>query len=463
MLALAANLAQAAGEVEITRVEGHYLDRLINMVIEWQSTNPVVKARITVGRETREMLVDEYENRRDPRGYHGTLTLQLPAEPQPSIPYTIQLEDDLRQQSTMVNGKISPTTATAGAGQYPTYSQPYGQTYGQGYGQTYGQSDDSWGKRVGGTQGYRPEPGVQTGSMVDRLIQVADRFDLAPSIDTIKVTILSPDNVAFATKANDDKGLVEVRFRVYDRKGLLIGSQSVTNLGKVWQGTSQTFTLGGGLFRVTAQAVDSTGNTSREQSTTFELTGKALELPQVQDTGMPGAGQMQGYQTQPYGSGTPATSTTPATQQPYDPYGQTAPAYQQPAGNYPATGGSYPAPSTGTYQDPYQQQMGTYQQPGYQQPANPYQQPGAYQQPSSNPYQQPSTPYQQPGTYQQPANPYQQPATPYQQPTDPYQQPGSYQQPSSNPYQQQPGTYPQPSTPTQPQTAPPSGTTPTGW
>jgi hypothetical protein len=409
LLALSAAMAMAAGEVEITKVEGHYLDRLINMVIEWQSTNPVVKARITVGRETREMLIDEYDNRRDHRGYHGTLTLQLPADPQPSIPYTIQLEDDLRQLSTMTNGKITPSTTAAAA-------NPYGQTYGQPYGQTSPQNDDNWGRKVGGTQGYRAEPGVQTGSMVDRLIQVADRFDLAPSVDKIKVNILSPDNVSFSTKANDDKGLAEVRFKVYDRKGVMVGTQNLTGLGKIWSSSSQTFTLGGGLFRVTVQAIDTAGNTSKEESTTFELTGKVIELPAIPDAGQQQYGQTPGYQNQPVGAGT----TYPSTQPTYDASGQAIP----PAGTYQQPAGTYPQPT-----DPYQQQQGTYQTPTTTYPA-------------------------QTGTYPSTVDPYQQPVGAYQQPAGAYQQPaGTYQQPA--------GTYQQPAMPTQPPPQP--GTAPAGW
>ena len=321
-------VSAVAGDVEITRIDGHYLDRLINMVIEWQSVNPVVKARVTVGRETREILVDEYDNRRDPRGYHGTLSLQLPAEPQSSIPYTVQLEDDLRQLSSLLNGKITPT---ATATNFYQSSSP--------------QSDDTWGKssvRSSGISVYQ-QSGGQTGSVVNRLIEVVDRFDLAPSIDKIKTNILSPDTVSFSSRANDDKGLSEVRFKIYDRKGALVGIQQVTGLGKVWQGSSQTFTLGGGTFRVIAQAFDSGGNTSKEEGATFELTGKIIELATLQDVASPQSGQAQWPSNPQAYPGTATTYTQPNLQQPY---------VQQPndtAGqqNYPPTG-TYPPPAPAT-------------------------------------------------------------------------------------------------------------------
>jgi hypothetical protein len=119
--------------------------------------------------------------------------------------------------------------------------------------------------------------------MIDKLLVVADRFDLPPSMDGIKVNLLSPDNASFSGKANDDKGLLEVRFRVYDRQGELVGFQSINSQGKIWQGSSQTFALGGGSFQVLAQAVDSAGNTSKEQSASFTLTGNPRELMPLQE------------------------------------------------------------------------------------------------------------------------------------------------------------------------------------
>lgn len=262
----------AAAELpDVVRHEAQYLDGVVTVTVEWQSVNPVTKVRVTAGREQKETVVDEYDNRRNPQGYQGEATVQVPLYPQPgqgALHYVVQLEDDTRQKSSPVNGQVSLPGMVANPNLPPA-------------------RDDNWGRenmRTGMVIGPQPAGVARGGDMIDKLLVVMDRFDTAPGIDKIKVNPHGPDNVSFSTKTSDDKGLREVIFRVFDGRGQLVGIQILTNLGKVWQGTSQTFALGGGSFRVVAQAVDSAGNTSKEQSATFVLKGEPRDLPQLQET-----------------------------------------------------------------------------------------------------------------------------------------------------------------------------------
>ncbi|HPX60854.1 MAG TPA: hypothetical protein PLN25_03675, partial [Deltaproteobacteria bacterium] len=135
----------------------------------------------------------------------------------------------------------------------------------------WGQSHIQTGKGAGQTADG------QSGDMVDKLLKVAERFDTPPSLDKIKVNVLGPDNVSFTAKANDDKGLGEIAFRVYDTQGNAIGEQLLTGLGKKWEGTTQPIKTGGGSFIVIAQAKDTTGNTSKEQRASFTMSGAPLQ------------------------------------------------------------------------------------------------------------------------------------------------------------------------------------------
>lgn len=263
-------VAFCAERPDIIRHDAQYLDRAVSIHVEWQSPNPVTKVNISVGSQVKEVAVDEYDNRRNPYGYQGEVSVTLPVEPQllqPGVPYVIQLEDDLRQKSAVVSGKasIQPTL--------PPGSTPLQQ------------QDDNWGK--GHLAGMStPQLGGTTGTalLIGSAVGLYNSIDSAPTVDAIKVNILSPENVSFTTRANDDKALQELRVKVYNGVGTLVGFQSLTGLGKVWQGTSKTFTLGGGSYRVVIQAVDNAGNTSIEQVASFPLSGRPMELQTVQET-----------------------------------------------------------------------------------------------------------------------------------------------------------------------------------
>jgi hypothetical protein len=285
----------------------------------------VAKVRVIAGREQKEAPVDEFDNRRNPQGYQGDITVQLPLYLQPgqgTIPYAIQLEDDTRLKSPLVSGSVTLTHAAASP-----YQQP--------------PREDNWGReniKTGTMLGPQPPATARAGDMIDKLLVVMDRFDTAPGIDEVTVNPHGPDNVSFSTKASDDKGLREIRFRVLDGRGLLVGFQSLTNLGKVWQGTSQTFTLGGGSFRVVVQAIDTAGNTSKEQGATFALSGVSRELPQLQETPLSQAGTGSPQPSAVY----PQQDAPSVFDQP-PPLSQEVPSYPYPGQGTPS---SPPAPST---------------------------------------------------------------------------------------------------------------------
>jgi hypothetical protein len=252
----------------------------------------------------------------------------LQADPQfaqAGIPYQIQLEDDLRQKSAVFSGNVSVTGSQA---QHPP------------------QRDDSWGQ---------PNIKASQTNIVNKLQDVNNRFDLAPSMDAIKVNVLSPDNATFSSKANDDKGLLEIRFRVYSGLGTLVGFQSISNLGKIWQGSSQSFDLGGGTFQVVGQATDTSGNTSKEQSVSFTLNGTPRDLPWIEEparltptqstaTPLPYDPQMPQQTTTPYPDQMSPYQTQPNQSSPYQasPY-PTSP-YQTPPTTYQPTAPNQPPP-----------------------------------------------------------------------------------------------------------------------
>jgi hypothetical protein len=407
--------ASAAGQMDVTRLDALYLDRFINFTVEWQSLNPVLKVVISAGRETKEVAVDEFDNHRNPGGYQGAVTVQLQVEQhysQNGIPYVVQLEDELRQKSTAFSGKVSVTPAT---GSTLAGGQPV-------------RSDDNWGRenlKTGMALGPQPAGVARAGDMIDKLLVVMDRMDIAPSIGALKVNVMGPDRVTFSTKATDDKGLREVKFRVFDSRGILVGSQSLNGLGKVWEGTSQSFDLGGGTFRVIAQAVDTAGNTSKEQSATCVLTGAPRELAQIQEqqNSMSSATAQQPSTVLPPPQGDSSAFDQPQVQQETPPPSDQSSPYQQSVTPDPSQPSQYQAPPQQYQQPPpvtYPSQSSPYQQsapPGSSQPSLYQAPPQQYQQPPPATYPSQTSPYQQ-STPPDPSQPSQ-----YQAPPQQYQQP----------------------------------------
>ncbi|HUL20049.1 MAG TPA: hypothetical protein VLZ10_01250 [Thermodesulfobacteriota bacterium] len=110
------NPLQATGKPDITRHEAQSLGGALNMQIEWQSPNPVVLIRISIGNLQKEIKVDAYDNKRNRDGYAGEVnfTLNLEGAPSEPFPYVLQLEDELRIKSPLVRGKVKVASSQPG-------------------------------------------------------------------------------------------------------------------------------------------------------------------------------------------------------------------------------------------------------------------------------------------------------------------------------------------------------------
>lgn len=119
LLSLFWNVAYAKEKPEIVRLDAEYTEMLVKISVHWQSSNPVTFIRAIVGKEMKELKVDEYDNRRNPDGYSGEAVIVVNAAPtagMDGIPYVVQIEDDLRQKSEQVTGSAKTPTGLAGTG-----------------------------------------------------------------------------------------------------------------------------------------------------------------------------------------------------------------------------------------------------------------------------------------------------------------------------------------------------------
>jgi hypothetical protein len=329
------SILHAAEKPEIVRHDATYLEKGVSIVVQWQSANPVTRVVISAGKDQKEIKVDEYDNRRNAYGYSGEVSALIPVDsvaggfgpPPGPVPfqYTLQLEDDLRLKSDVIFGKVAPPAIAGGmmpppGGMMPPGMMPPGMMLPPG-GMMPPHGDDGWGQGQlnSNVTTQQPQGGTNAGGIMDKLAAAYDKFDTAPTMNKVKVNILSPETVSFASKAVDDKGLREVKFKILDARGITVQEQVLTNLGKNWEGTSQTFQIGGGNFRVIAQAIDSAGNTSKEQSESFTLTGPPAA---VQSQPQP---QPQQPSVQPPSVPDPAQPTQQPYQQPYQQPGVMSP------------------------------------------------------------------------------------------------------------------------------------------
>jgi hypothetical protein len=109
LVLLAFNSLRAVGKPDVTAHEATFLGNAVNMHIEWQSPNPIVAVRISVGNKQQDIKVDPYDNKRNPSGYAGEVTVTIGLDWIPNQPfnYVIQLEDELRMKSELVTGKVN--------------------------------------------------------------------------------------------------------------------------------------------------------------------------------------------------------------------------------------------------------------------------------------------------------------------------------------------------------------------
>jgi hypothetical protein len=164
-----------------------------------------------------------------------------------------------------------------------------------------------------GTLYLTPAPG----GMVDKFRTVMSQIDVPPYISEIRVNRFQGNNITITGKVIDDKGLREINFRIFDAAGNKVQEQSITNLGRVWQGTTNPFNLSPGRFKVIAQAVDSGGNSSKERTAEFEITGQGqvLQTPSA-------APPMTPEQAQAFSDPSTASSPQPASSDPQGSTGQ---------------------------------------------------------------------------------------------------------------------------------------------
>jgi hypothetical protein len=132
------------------------------------------------------------------------------------------------------------------------------------------------------------------------ILGAISQMDVPPYFSDLKVNLFQgSNNITISGKVIDDKGLREITFRIFDAAGSKVQEQTITNQGRVWQGTTNPFTLPAGRYRVIAQAVDLGGNSSKERTADFEITaqGQVMQAPSAAPPMTPE--QAQAFSTSP--------------------------------------------------------------------------------------------------------------------------------------------------------------------
>jgi len=254
--------SNAARKPDIISCDAQLLQGAIEVNVKWQSEYPVTGAQVTAGSKSTEIELDTYDdNIKDAYGYHGEASLMVPVDSagfyEDYISYVVQLEDDVGRKSRRVSGKLKVSSE---------YSQ-------EGDIETGIEDDEMTGEYID------DEPPVQQKkSMIDKVLGVIERHDTPPTINDIRVNRMGKKNVSFTSQAIDDKGLTSITFKVFTSDGNLVQEQELSDLGKIWNGTTQTFLLEFGKYKVVAQATDTAGNTSPEKSKGFAISTGAGSL-----------------------------------------------------------------------------------------------------------------------------------------------------------------------------------------
>ena len=109
LLAFAGTL-HAGKKPDITRHEATLLENVMKITVEWQAEKPVVLLKATVGGESKEVQLDEYDdNSRDRHGFYGEAEVSIPLDPDKAftqkdyIPYVIQIRDNLGRRSELTD------------------------------------------------------------------------------------------------------------------------------------------------------------------------------------------------------------------------------------------------------------------------------------------------------------------------------------------------------------------------
>ncbi len=241
--------ASAARHPDIISYDAELLQGSITVHIKWQSEYPVIAALVSAGKAQEEMELDPYDdNTKDAYGYHGEASLLLKVDTSgftdEAITYVVQLIDDVGKRSRRISGTLKTATASA----------------------TTDQTDNSL-----SDQYVTPSSGKKSPGMIDKVIKVMERHDTPPVVSEIRVNFIGDKRVNFFSSAIDDKGLKEVRIKILNDKGSLVGEKVFSGLGKIWQGTTESFKLDPGDYTVVAQAIDNTGNRSPEKQKVFSI------------------------------------------------------------------------------------------------------------------------------------------------------------------------------------------------
>ncbi|GEM_PF-3141658 len=117
----------------ITSHTAQYSDGALIVTVQWQSENLVTKAILMAGQEQKSMKL-ENDNRRIPEGYHGEAVISAPVQQSmgtDTIIYSLQLEDEYRIKSELVQGRFSLPKQTIPGMQGSSAAPAWGQSQGQ--------------------------------------------------------------------------------------------------------------------------------------------------------------------------------------------------------------------------------------------------------------------------------------------------------------------------------------------
>ncbi len=250
--------SDAARKPDIISYDAELLQNAIEVNVKWQSEYPVTRAQVTAGNKSKEIELDPYDdNIKDAYGYHGEASLMVPVDSsgfyEDYITYVVQLEDDAGRKSRLVSGRLKVSSVDSQEGET--------------------EAEDDLTKEF-----IDKEPEEKKEGMIDKVLKVIERHDTPPVIDDITVNRPGKKNVSFASQGIDDKGLKKITFKVFTSDGNLVQEQELNDLGKIWKGTTKTFSLDFGKYKIVAQATDTAGNTSPEKSKEFTISMGAGSL-----------------------------------------------------------------------------------------------------------------------------------------------------------------------------------------
>jgi len=120
LLLVVCSIACAGTKPQVTRADGVFMGTGISFRIQWQSAEPIARAHISMGSERKSVEVDFRDNRRNASGYSGEATALVPLSGLGAVSaFTVQIEDELRQKSDVLNGVVTGNRPTIPPGMQP--------------------------------------------------------------------------------------------------------------------------------------------------------------------------------------------------------------------------------------------------------------------------------------------------------------------------------------------------------